>query len=194
VRISIDGATAVSRSRAHWPENATWDPFGGPRTRYVSGPWVTVGSALRGAVEVRAVRVDPAPDEEGADAGHILRVGGWAVAIDPGADPAAAATGGTAEIAGPDGLVSGVTGAEGLPHAHVVVSAGSNAIGERSATPVLETTEPVEPGRVHVALISLGPKDVVLPGITTGTAGTDLLVHVDWPGGEQALIRLPAPW
>ncbi|MGO4428130.1 hypothetical protein AB4Z54_57790, partial [Streptomyces sp. MCAF7] len=63
-RISMAGVTAVSRSCAHWPQDATWDPFGGPDTSYVLGPWITVGSALRGSIEVRAVRVDPAADDE----------------------------------------------------------------------------------------------------------------------------------
>lgn len=193
VRISIDGGTAVSRSRAHWPENATWDPFGGPGTRYVSGPWVTVGSALRGAVEVRAVRVDPVWGEEPGDAGLVLRVGGWAVAMDAAIDPATAVTGGTAEIAGVGGLVSGVTGVGGMPRARVVVSTGDNAIGERSAIPVLETAGPVEPGRVYVALIRLGRDSGVRPGITTRAEGSDLLVDVDWPGGDEETIRLPAP-
>ncbi|WP_258563265.1 DUF2264 domain-containing protein, partial [Streptomyces phytophilus] len=87
-RVSIGETTAVSRSRAHWPADTAWDPFGGPDCAYVPGPWLTVGSALRGSVEVRAVRVDPgagdAPGEEGA-AGHVLRVGGWALAVDPSA-------------------------------------------------------------------------------------------------------------
>ncbi|MFJ4790027.1 DUF2264 domain-containing protein [Streptomyces sp. NPDC088794] len=190
-RISVDGATAVSRSRAHWPENATWDPFGGPRTRYAPGPWITVGSALRGAFEVRAVRVDPAPGEERTNAGHVLRVGGWPVAIDSGTAPDAT-TAATAEITGTGGLVSGITGATGLPHARIAVSSGGNAIGERSAIPFLETAGPVEHGTVHVALIRLGNGGTP-PVVTTRAEGNDLLVDVGWPDGNQDTIRLPGP-
>ncbi|WP_446039005.1 DUF2264 domain-containing protein [Streptomyces sp. SID1121] len=89
-RISVEGATGVSRSRAHWPADERWDPFGGPDTEYRAGPWVTVGSVLRGSVEIRLVRVDPGgADEDGGP--WRLRLGGWAVAVDgaeeqPGAE------------------------------------------------------------------------------------------------------------
>uniref|UniRef100_A0AAU2W3M7 DUF2264 domain-containing protein n=1 Tax=Streptomyces sp. NBC_00008 TaxID=2903610 RepID=A0AAU2W3M7_9ACTN len=197
-RISIDGATAVSRSRAHWPKDATWDVFGGPDTPYTLGPWITTGSALRGSVEVRAVRVDGCAEDRadgGAAAGHRLRVGGWALAVDPrSASGAATAEGAAARVEGADGLVSVVIGAHRLPRAASVAGAGSNALGASSATPVVATEGPVTHGAIHVALIHLGgtgPGD--LPQVTTRAEGDALLADVSWPGGTHDTIRLPAP-
>ncbi|WP_078073610.1 DUF2264 domain-containing protein [Streptomyces niveus] len=189
-RISMEGATAVSRSRAHWPEDTGWDPFGGPDTRYTLGPWITVGSALRGSVEVRAVRVDGDPG-----AGHVLRIGGWALAVDPGAAPAPGPVdGGTARVDGVGGLVSVVVGAHRLPVASLVSGADSNALGTVSATPVVESEGPVAHGTVHIALVHLGGAGPgALPQVTTRALDTTLFVDVTWPNGVRDTVRLPAP-
>jgi hypothetical protein len=192
-RISIDGATAVSRSRAHWPEDATWDVFGGPDTAYRIGPWITVGSALRGSVEVRAVRVDPADDDPAGEP-HLLRIGGWALAADPPSGPAPAADGATARVADADGLVSLVTGVHGLSRASVVPGQDSNALGAASATPAVESEGPVAHGSVCVALVHLGEADPsALPEVTTRAQDADLLVDIAWPNGARDTIRLPDP-
>ncbi|WP_326609008.1 DUF2264 domain-containing protein [Streptomyces scopuliridis] len=189
-RISVDGATAVSRSRAHWPEDATWDPFGGPDTGCTLGPWITDGSALRGSVEVRAVRVDGDPGT-----GHVLRIGGWALAVDPPSAPAPGPVdGGTARVEGADGLVSVIVGAHRLPRSSLVVGTDSNALGAASATPVVETEGPVAHGTPHIALVHLGGTDPsTLPEVTTRAQDTTLLVDVTWPDGARDTIRLPAP-
>ncbi|MFE5120062.1 DUF2264 domain-containing protein [Streptomyces sp. NPDC056669] len=192
-RISIDGATAVSRSRAHWLDDATWDVFGGPDTDYTLGPWVTVGSALRGSVEVRAVRVDGDPGP-----GHVLRVGGWALAVgdtSPDADTARVeGTDGPARVEGTDGLISLVVGVRGLPNSAVSPGSDSNALGPASATPVVETEGPVAHGTLHIALVHLGGTDPApLPQVTTGADGTTLLADVTWTDGTRDTIRLPAP-
>ncbi|WP_371628137.1 DUF2264 domain-containing protein [Streptomyces sp. NBC_00341] len=197
-RISIDGATAVSRSRAHWPKDATWDVFGGPDTPYTLGPWITTGSALRGSVEVRAVRVDGCAEDRadgGAAAGHRLRVGGWALAVDPRSGAGAATVeGAAARVEGADGLVSVVIGAHGLPRAASVAGAGSNALGGTSATPVVATEGPVTDGAIHVALVHLGGTGPgALPQVTTRAEGDALLADVTWADGAHDTIRLPAP-
>ncbi|MEV6041203.1 DUF2264 domain-containing protein [Nonomuraea sp. NPDC052116] len=190
-RVSVDGVTAVSRSRAHWPEDATWDPFGGPDTRYALGPWITVGSALRGSVEVRAVRIDPVPGAE--TTAQILRVGGWALAVDPQSPPGRA-DGATARVEDAAGLVSVVVGARELPRAAVVSGSDSNALGAASATPVVESNGPVAHGTVHIALVHLGGTDpAALPLVATRAEGTTLLADVTWPDGVRDTIRLPAP-
>jgi hypothetical protein len=192
-RISLDGTTAVSRSRAHWPANATWDPFGGPDTEYVLGPWITVGSALRGSVEVRAVRVDPAAGEDATGLGHVLRVGGWAVPVDS-RTASGPVTGDTAQVTGAEGLVSAVVGARGLTRARVVPGTDSNALGAHSAVPVVETPGAVTPGTAYVALVHLGGTEPrALPQVVTGAEGSTLLVEVSWDGGARDTIRLPAP-
>ncbi|MFC5824157.1 DUF2264 domain-containing protein [Nonomuraea insulae] len=190
-RVRVDGAVAVSRSRAHWPQDATWDPFGGPDTRYVLGPWITVGSALRGSVEVRAARIDPAPGA-GASA-HILRIGGWALAADPRSSPGRT-DGATARVENAAGLVSVVVGTRGLPKAAVVVGSDSNALGAASATPVVESDGPIAHGTLFVALVHLGGTDpAALPRVTSRAEGTTLLADVTWPDGEGDTIRLPQP-
>ncbi|MBF9069155.1 DUF2264 domain-containing protein [Streptacidiphilus fuscans] len=192
-RVSIDGAAAVSRSRAHWPEDATWDVFGGPDTDYRLGPWITVGSALRGSVEVRAVRVDAAADVASDTVGR-LRIGGWALAADLPSALAVTAEGATARLAVADGLVSQITGLQGLPRASVVPGKDSNALGSASATPVVESEGPVAHGSVHVALVHLGgAAPTALPLVTTRAEGTDLLVDIAWPDGQRDTVRLPAP-
>ncbi|MEU4927385.1 DUF2264 domain-containing protein [Streptomyces yokosukanensis] len=189
-RVSIGDTTAVSRSRAHWMKDATWDVFGGPDTRYALGPWITVGSALRGSVEVRAVRVDPGDGDDAA--GQVLRIGGWAVAV--GTDRAGSVDGSAARAEGAGGLVSSVVGTCGLPRAGLVPGADSNALGTASMTPVVQTKGPPVRGAVHVALIHLGGGDpLALPEVATGREGTDLVAHVTWPGGVRDTIRLPAP-
>ncbi|MGW3571755.1 hypothetical protein ACWDSL_49130 [Streptomyces sp. NPDC000941] len=189
-RISIDGVTAVLRSRAQWPQDAKWDPFGGPDTSYVLGPWITVGSALRGSIEVRAVRVDPAAGDE--PTGHVLRIGGWSLAVDPQRAPCAA-QGATARVAGVDGLISSLPGAHGLPTASVAPGEDSNALGAASATPVVQTDGPVVYGTLHVALVHLGGSDpAALPRITTRAEGTTLVADVTWADDAQDAIRLPA--
>ncbi|MFK0156032.1 DUF2264 domain-containing protein [Streptomyces sp. NPDC090493] len=222
-RVSLDGATAVSRSRAHWPADATWDPFGGPDTRYTPGPWITVGSALRGSVEVRAVRVDGDPGD-----GHVLRIGGWALAgradsgptrtAFDGADgglartPVGGAAGGSvtstggghsaaaegvgaaARVAGDDGLVSLVIGERGLPRAAVAAGTDSNALGSPSATPFAQTAGPVAHGTLHIALVHLGGADpAALPEVTARAEGSTLLADVTWPDGTRDTLRLPHP-
>ncbi|GAA3714560.1 DUF2264 domain-containing protein [Streptomyces tremellae] len=205
VRISADGATAVSRSRAHWPADDTWDPFARQPGDHAEGPWITVGSALRGSVEVRAVRVDPVPEGppaagggRAAEAASVwpLRVGGWALAVDPAAGAAAAgsAEAGTARVAGGDGLVSLVTGAAGLPHAHLAEGRESNALGPVSATPVVGTAGPVAYGTLYAALVHLGGGDPgALPSVTARAEGTDLVAEVAWPCGARDTVRLPDP-
>ncbi|MGW1305344.1 DUF2264 domain-containing protein, partial [Streptomyces sp. NPDC002514] len=185
--ISFADTTAVSRSRAHWLTDATWNSFGGPDVRYTLGPWITVGSALRGSVEVRAVRVDPAAGESGP--GHVLRVGGWALPVD-----ADFTDGGTGRVDGADGLVSAVVGAYGLPRTSVVPGSDSNAFGAASATPVVATDGPVTHGAVHAALVHLGgTAPTALPEVTTGEKDGTLLVDVAWPDGTRDTLRLPAP-
>ncbi|WP_445954610.1 DUF2264 domain-containing protein [Streptomyces sp. LNU-CPARS28] len=193
-RVSMNGATAVSRSRAHWPTDTTWDPFGGPDTHYALGPWITVGSALRGSIEVRAVRIDPAADDSDA-AEHTLRIGGWALPVAPGSLSDVNDNGrGTARVAGINGLISCVTGVHGLPHHTVVDNTESNALGCVSATPFAESPGPARHGILHVALIHLGGTDPhSLPQVTTGSEGTTLLAEVAWPDGTRDSIELPAP-
>ncbi|MFE0759625.1 DUF2264 domain-containing protein [Streptomyces smyrnaeus] len=194
-RISLGETTAVSRSRAHWPADSTWDPFGGPDTPYTLGPWITVGSAVRGSLEVRAVRVDPTSGDKADQPRHVLRMGGWALPVDADSFSAVPSTvGGTARVVGTGGLVSSLSDARGLPFSAVVVGTGSNALGDTSATPVRYSDGPAEYGTLHVVVVHLGGADEPrLPEVTAGAEDGVLLAQVVWPDGTGDTIRLPAP-
>jgi hypothetical protein len=192
--LAFGDTTAVSRSRAHWLDDATWDVFGGPDGPYRLGPWLTVGSALRGSVEVRAVRVDPA---DGADSGgRVLRIGGWALPVGAERTPQAeGATAATATVAGENGLLSAIVGTHALPCADVRTGSDTNALGPASATPVVETRGPAAYGTLHIALVHLGGTDPASawPAVATRSEGSALLADVTWPDGARDTIRLPAP-
>ncbi|MFJ4918815.1 DUF2264 domain-containing protein [Streptomyces sp. NPDC088725] len=206
-RISVEGATGVSRSRAHWPAEERWDPFGGPDTAYVSGPWITVASVLRGAVEIRIVRVDPAADdtqdaeradEMGGTAPWRLRLGGWALAVDGGdsAEESAWAEGPGTAVTGSGGLRSTVVGLHGFDLALTHRATDANPLGPESATPLLWTDGPVAYATPYAAAVHLGgdalrPRD--LPRLATRFEGTTAVAGVTWPDGTHDTVRLPAP-
>jgi len=86
----LDGSTLVgsSRSQAHWPVDFSFVPDHGVSEyegRTVIGPWIDTVSLVRGAWEVRFVRV-----HRDGFAGEALRVGGWALTA-PDATAAGAA-------------------------------------------------------------------------------------------------------
>ena len=191
-RIGVEGPVGVSRSRAHWPENEEWDPFGGPDTPQRTGPWITVASVLRGAMEIRLVRVDPGPDDDHPGPWR-LRIGGWALA-----DAEAGAENGDrlSATAHRPGLFSTVVGLAGFAHAKLYGSRGSTPLGSTSLTPVLLTSGPPDPGRLYAAAVRLSgaPFEVAeVPAVTSRSADGDIWVTVVWPGGEANTVVLPAP-
>jgi hypothetical protein len=192
-RITVEGAVGISRSRAHWPGNEEWDPFGGPDTDYRLGPWITVASVLRGAVEIRLVRVDPGEDDDHPGPWK-LRLGGWPLADASGTtddEPRPSAT-----VHRSDGLSSTVVSLSGFARAELHESRGSTALGAVSTTPVLLTAGPPRPGDVHAAAVQLGgsPLDQTgLPLVSTRRMDGEALVTVAWPGGELDTVQLPPP-
>ncbi|MFC9647239.1 DUF2264 domain-containing protein [Streptomyces sp. NPDC056937] len=181
-RVMAEGRVAVSRSRAHWPEDERWDCFGGPDTAYRLGPWITVASVLRGTVEVRLVRVDPAP---GDDPGPWrLRLGGWAVAEGevyphsglvplPVSDenPESATGSGAGSGSGSGSVRDSRSGSgsgsrsgsaavpdsgSGFDETDVHHGTDTNALGTTSATPTLSTPGDVVFARPYAAAVHLG--------------------------------------
>ncbi|WP_049572168.1 DUF2264 domain-containing protein [Streptomyces sp. SBT349] len=207
-RIGTGDRAGVSRSRAHWPGDASWDPFGGPDTDQRTGPWITVASVVRGPVEIRLARVDATPDET-ATGPFTLRFGGWPLARHTGASVhqgAGAGAGAAAVVTGSGGLVSGLTALRGLGHAEVATAADANPLGPDSATPLLTTgDEPLRYGALYAAAAHLGagaPDPAALPalggdddGDGDGPAGGDgsLTAVLTWPDGTRDTVRLPAP-
>jgi hypothetical protein len=213
-RVSVEGRAGVSRSRAHWPADERWDPFGSPRTRYRTGPWITVASVLRGAVEIRLVRVDPVAGDE-PSASWRLRLGGWALPVSTGTSTDGGGAPGDGALArderpgiavlGSNGIRSTVLALRGFSEARVHRAtdsnplgegAGLNATGAASATPVLWTRGPVEYAMPYAAVVHLGGGDLEqgdLPRLSIRSEGPDTVADVTWPDGAMDSVRLPAP-
>ncbi|TDC07281.1 DUF2264 domain-containing protein [Nonomuraea longispora] len=204
-RLSVAGRIGVSRSRAHWPQDERWDCFGGPDTRYELGPWITVASILRGALEIRLARVDEA--DSGADV-HPgpwrLRLGGWAVPYDgdaPGlterdGDPPGFFDSPTATVRG-GGLCSTVVGLHGFGRAALHHGANSNALAVASATPVLASVGRVSFARPYAAAVYLAGAPLYaddLPRVRFRDLDVAAIeAEVLWPDGEHDVVLLPAP-
>ncbi|MFC7586103.1 hypothetical protein ACFQYP_21940 [Nonomuraea antimicrobica] len=199
-RVSVEGRVAVSRSRAHWPADERWDCFGGPDTGYRLGPWITVASVLRGALEVRLARVDPAPESPDDDPGPWqLRLGGWAVPTSDG-PTSDGPTNNTGEPAdGPTeatvrggGLHSTVVGLHGFDRAHVHHGSDSNALSPASATPGVLADE-VRFGRPYAAAVHLAGTPLAAEHLPEVRFESEESAVVRWPDGERDLIHLTAP-
>ncbi|SDU79736.1 DUF2264 domain-containing protein [Jiangella alkaliphila] len=198
-RLLVAGHVAVSRHRAHWPEDESPDPFRGPDTTYRLGPVLTTASVLRGDVEVRLVRVDPAPTppDVAAAGPWRVRIGGWAlpdpatVYTVPGRLP-------RAEARGAGGLWSSIGELGGLPVAEVLRRTGSNPIGTSSAVPIL-TSLPLRSLPAFCAavvrLASTGLTADIVPGaaIAWPAPAGPATVTVRWPGGATDTVQLDPP-
>ncbi|MCW2506326.1 MAG: hypothetical protein JWO79_4610 [Actinomycetia bacterium] len=175
---------AVSRARLHWVETGE-DPgpeHGEGRSGTVTdGPVVTMGSLLRGAVEVRVARVDSP-----VAAGWELEFSGWPVAS---ADPLAVAVAGAGAEVASGRLVSSVTGLRGLGDPGIRPADGSSPLGEHVAIPLVRASPP-ESGYVYAAAVVLRGSGSI-PELPQVTVAGDV-VSVRWPGGEQAVLTLGA--
>ncbi|PZG02928.1 DUF2264 domain-containing protein [Micromonospora deserti] len=192
----VDGVgRAVSRARAHWV--TTEDDHGpdhgsGRRGTVRHGPTVTMGSLLRGAVEVRAARVDSAV---GLDGASRLEFSGWPVADEVLPAVGTAADPPRAEVTG-GRLVSCVVGLAGLDAAEVRRERHTSPLGEHVAVPLLQTAQTPRVGRVYVAAVVLAGADAgetALPTVTVRPDGPTDTVTVRWPDGSTSVLRLPAP-
>ncbi|MDQ1644597.1 MAG: hypothetical protein QOJ50_781, partial [Cryptosporangiaceae bacterium] len=145
------------------------------------GPVVTMGSLLRGAVEVRVARVDSP-----VAAGWELEFSGWPVAS---ADPLAVAVAGAGAEVASGRLVSSVTGLRGLGDPGIRPADGSSPLGEHVAIPLVRASPP-ESGYVYAAAVVLRGSGSI-PELPQVTVAGDV-VSVRWPGGEQAVLTLGA--
>ncbi len=212
----IDASRAVSRHRAHWWRESGLIPNDVHRQheddRFEVGPWLTTASLLHGPWEVRLARVDRAGDagSQSSDLGSQwpqnagpwkLRFGGWALALDESIRPQVA--GGAAWAIRPDRLSTTIVALRGDFWAGCTVSQGTNPLGTYSATPQVETTESVVPGRLYAALVVLsgtiaGPE--AARGVTLEVGGVDARgdqgnstrITVTWPDGHQDELDFPS--
>ena len=107
--------------------------------------------------------------------------------------------GGAAWAIRPDRLTT-VVALRGDFSAGCTVSQGTNPLGTFSATPQVETTQPVVPGRLYAALVVLsatiaGPE--AARGVTLDVRGEDAdgngstRITVTWPDGRQDELDFP---
>jgi hypothetical protein len=165
LQCTVDGTTAVgvSRARSHWVEVEHDSPdHGSGRSGSVSwGPTITVASLIRGACEVRAVRVhEEAPDT-------YLELSGWPAAAD---------------------LTSAVVPVAGFDSTDVHRETGTTPQAEQIATPTARTTGSPVPGTTYVALVLLHGNglEVDLPRVEV----TEDRVTVTWSDGATASALL----
>ncbi|QDB80802.1 DUF2264 domain-containing protein [Georgenia wutianyii] len=192
-----DGATAAvgsSVARAHWltadPDHLDYGP--GPSGEATDVALLRTLSVLRGAWEVRLVRVETLPDGPPPPAGLTLRVGGWAVSGEgPGQDRSRPAD--VAAAAGVAGLRSVVVGAGGFTAAGVRREHDVSPLGATTLTPWVSAAAVLD--RWHVAVIGLdratgddsAPTTATLPHVTL--SGADHVV-VRWPDGTASTVPL----
>lgn len=198
-----DGGAAVgaSVSRVRWIEVASGQrDHGSGRSGAVrEAGVVTVLSAVRGAWEVRCVRVDPLPDAPQAlsDA-RVLRIGGWPVAgpdmprwiID---EPHSGSTAWQGEqLRTVEATVSQVTSAlvagAGFDTAGVHPVEDASPLGRYSATPWV--AGPVAAGQWRVAAVGLSGTTLGWPP-EVAFEGEPGPLQITWADGERTHVDLP---
>jgi hypothetical protein len=203
-----DAAVGASVARAHWLDPRPGGPdhgSGRPGTATDAAALTTL-SVLRGAWEVRCVRVDPLPGAPRAAAAAVrLRLGGWPLAgkttEEVQATEAVEAVEGIGGIGGPAGesvragartarLASAVVAFEGFDAAGTEAEHDASPLGGHALTPWL--SGPVTPGRWYAAAVGLhgrtGDEDqrphVRLHGEVVETV---------WADGIRTTVGLPHP-
>jgi len=198
--VDIGEAGLASTSRAHWPPPGPAQPDR-PGEPGRAGPSLTTASIVRGALEIRLARVDPAdaPPNDADIAGRWpddpgpwrLFLSGWAVAGD---DKLITETTDTTALVRHDELVSAAVAVRGLTDADVTMSRRTNPLGARSAYPWVATTGPVRHREIYAAaiLLSQDPRAIADAHRVRVDADGDA-VTVTWPDGSSTPLRLAAP-
>ncbi|MBW4094680.1 MAG: DUF2264 domain-containing protein [Acidobacteria bacterium] len=173
----------ASVSQAHWVDP---DPHSerhgyGAAGQVIMGPSVATVSLVRGAWELRFVRV---ATEDGVESGR-LRLGGWPLSSD------APHTSGLAEVSSA-GLSSVAVGLGGLPAAGVQRDSDASPLGQVTSTPWLETQGTAKPGIWHVAALALTGSAHVATGaprvrFLDGDGGQ---VEINWTDGLSSALNL----
>ncbi|WP_020521592.1 DUF2264 domain-containing protein [Catelliglobosispora koreensis] len=188
LQASSDGVAAVLASRAmcHWvdPDRTVPDHGSGRPGAAIDAAAVTTVSVVRGAWEVRLVRIEsPAAGWERVAA---LRLGGWPVTAS-GNLPDRVYDGPFAVAAGM-AQTSAVYGLFGFTTAGVHTSHNATPLGETTLTPWLRTT-PVLGSWVVAALALNGEENPPAVKVSPGVP----VVEISWPDGvvtkEQLLCR-----
>ncbi|WP_435747538.1 DUF2264 domain-containing protein [Microbacterium sp. PMB16] len=180
VRLDGDAAVAGSQATAHWIAPAA------TQTRHGSGITgdveiagiVTTWSVVRGAWEVRLVRIDAI---EADAAPTALRIGGWAVAADT-VEHAVSAPAAWASARGIHSALSGVTPG-GVPS--IETRRDASPLGAAASVPVI--TYPVTTGAWIAAVVHLSDR-AAASAPSVRIEGD--LVAVEWPDSTTTEHRL----
>ncbi|MEQ4720645.1 DUF2264 domain-containing protein [Nonomuraea sp. B19D2] len=185
-RLPSGTLVGASRWQAHWVDveaDGHDHGYGRPGAVHL-GPWIEVISAVRGAWELRLVRLPSSPQAAGSarsdgDAGSrpvpgALRIGGWPV---PAAQAARAA-----EVSYGAAHSCVVAGA-GLDLSGVISAEGSSPLGPWTLIPWCATSGPARPDTWYEVAVHLGGQEPGSPPALTwhGAAAA----RVTWPDGTQ---------
>ena len=144
---------------------------------------ITIASLVRGAAEVRVIRVDSLADGLEPDAMR-LRVGGWAVS-DGIAVTREDDRGATATVHELTSAIR-VVGSEGsVVSSSIVVRNDASPLGETSAVPIVHL--PVRPGHWQPVTVTLSAAGASADIAATVDADT---VRVSWPDGHRSALDL----
>jgi hypothetical protein len=163
--VTVGPGQAVSRAHLHWvaPGEDDRPEHGVGRCGAVRpGPVTTIGSMIRGAVEVRAIRLDTA---DGLDASSVLECSGW---------PVVAGGPLTSTVSG-----FGTAGRRRLD--------GVSPLGSPVEIPYVRTVGPPVAGEILVAVVALHGMPVALP--TVDVQGSAVVVR--WADGMSSTLDLP---
>jgi hypothetical protein len=192
-------ALLASRARCHWvePDRTAPDHGSGRPGAARDAATVTTVSIVRGAWEVRCVRVDPA-DASGWSDVVALRVGGWPVtAAEPHTTHAVHGAAPHATARSSSGLTSTAVSLAGFTESGVVRSSDATPLGPRTATPWLRAAP--RPNAWAIAALALGAEtpseswsELAAPRAELAGSATTPHVSITWPDGLSTTAQLPA--
>lgn len=194
---AVEGAGVLaSRAVCRWiePDRTTPDHGSGRSGEAVDAGVVTTVSIVRGAWEVRCVRIDPA-DAPGWDDVVALRIGGWPVSS---AEPLSSRVdaGGAHVDAAPASTIAALEGFDGA-RSGVHTAREATPLGMWTAVPWLRADP--QPGVWKIAALALGggsrpePPRARLTPAETEPSQSSMTVSITWPDRAATYVPLPVP-
>lgn len=191
-RLPSGTLAGASRWQAHWVASGAGGPdHGYGRSGAVRlGPWIDLVSAVRGAWEVRLIRLSPGSAPEGPDgaapldAGR-LRVGGWPL---PSATATVAAT--VAATYSTAVACSRVVAGAGFDRSGTTPVADGSPLAPWTLVPWCATGGPARTGTWYTASVHLGGQAPAEPPAVSWDGPA--LARVTWPDGTLDTLAVPA--
>jgi Uncharacterized protein conserved in bacteria len=184
VAVVDDGTTghAVSTERVHWVDataSTTPDHGSGRQGVVTPGPRLAVASLVRGAWEVRFVRV-----LDDVDAPTRLRFSGWPLAAAT-ADEIGSAAGRRESAVTSGRLTSRLIGLDGLTSVHPVIHTATDVspLGSHTAVPWLDAE--LTAGETAAVAVCLTGDAAAAPTLARADVGVGVGVTITWSDGSQ---------